>query len=96
MPISMSRTTTSLVAVGAGVILLSAAGGSFAQWSDSKPYTPGSISSGKLAMQAESGGYDLSDAVASFTLGDLANRLARVTRETPMLMDADAGDLDLF
>ena len=50
----------------------------------------------RLAMQAESGGYDLSDAVASLTLGDLANRLARVTRETPMLMDAGAGDLDLF
>ena len=50
----------------------------------------------RLAMQAESGGYDLSDAVASVTLGDLANRLARVTRETPMLMDAGAGDLDLF
>ena len=30
------------------------------------------------------------------TRADLANRLARVTRETPMLMDAGAGDLDLF
>ena len=59
MPISMSRTTTSLVAVGAGVILLSAAGGSFAQWSDSAPYTPGSISSGKLAMQADGGSWYL-------------------------------------
>ena len=50
----------------------------------------------KLSAQAESEAYDLSDAVASVTLGDLANRLARVTRETPMLMDAGAGDLDLF
>lgn len=49
----------------------------------------------KLAMQAGDGGYDLTDAVAGVTLGDLANRLARVTREGPMRA-ADAGDLDLF
>jgi hypothetical protein len=50
----------------------------------------------KLATQAEAGGYDLSAAVASVTLGDLADRLARVTREGPMRAAADAGDLDLF
>ncbi|WP_191680724.1 alternate-type signal peptide domain-containing protein [Janibacter melonis] len=51
----MSRTTTSLVAVGAGVILLSAAGGSFAQWSEGKDYTPGVITAGSLKMQMEDG-----------------------------------------
>ena len=50
----------------------------------------------RVATQAEAGDYDLSDAVASVTLGDLANRLARVTREAPALAKADAGDLDLF
>ena len=37
-----------------------------------------------------------SDAVAGVTLGDLANRLARVTRDGPARAAADAGDLDLF
>lgn len=50
----------------------------------------------RLAAQAESENYDLSDAVAGVTLGDLANRLARVTREAPVRAQADAGDLDLF
>lgn len=50
----------------------------------------------RLASQAEAGGYDLSDAVATVTLGDLANRLARVTREAASPASADAGDLDLF
>ena len=49
-----------------------------------------------LSAQASSGDYDLSDAVAGVTLGDLANRLARVTREAPVPVKADAGDLDLF
>ena len=50
----------------------------------------------KLSAQAESDAYDLTDAVAGVTLGDLANRLARVTREGPVRAAADAGDLDLF
>lgn len=50
----------------------------------------------KLSTQAAGGGFDLSDAVAGVTLGDLANRLARVTREAEPLAKADAGDLDLF
>lgn len=50
----------------------------------------------KLSAQAEMGGYDLTDAVAGVTLGDLANRLAQVTREAEPLTSADAGDLDLF
>ncbi|GAA1243510.1 MULTISPECIES: alternate-type signal peptide domain-containing protein [Janibacter] len=53
----MSRTTTSLVAVGAGVILLSAAGGSFAQWSEGKDVAPGSITAGHLDMQVDGGGW---------------------------------------
>ena len=50
----------------------------------------------KLSSQAESEVYDLSDAVAGVTLGDLANRLAQVTRDGPIRAKADAGDLDLF
>lgn len=50
----------------------------------------------KLSMQSAGDVYDLTDAVAGVTLGDLANRLAQVTRETPARVRADAGDLDLF
>lgn len=50
----------------------------------------------KLSSQAHDGDYDLSDAVAGVTLGDLANRLAKVTRDAEALSTADAGDLDLF
>lgn len=50
----------------------------------------------KLSAQAQSGDYDLTDAVAGVTLGDLANRLAQSTREAPSRIKADAGDLDLF
>jgi hypothetical protein len=50
----------------------------------------------KLSTQAYSGQYDLSDAVASVTLGDLAKRLAKVTRESDILTAAPSGDLDLF
>jgi hypothetical protein len=49
----------------------------------------------KLSTQAQSGQYNLTDAVASVTLGDLANRLARVTFDTEDLA-APSGDLDLF
>ena len=50
----------------------------------------------ELSAQAESDAYDLTDAVAGVTLGDLANRLAQVTRDGPIRAKADAGDLDLF
>lgn len=57
MPISMSRTTTSLVAVGAGVILLSAAGGSFAQWSEGKDVATSPITAGHLKLEVENGAW---------------------------------------
>jgi hypothetical protein len=53
----------------------------------------------RLSSQAEAGeDYDLTDAVAGVTLGDLANRLAQVTRTVHVrhLPADDAGDLDLF
>ena len=51
----------------------------------------------KLSTQAEGGYYDLGDAVAGVTLGDLANRLARATKHTESaLQAAPSGDLDLF
>jgi len=51
----------------------------------------------KLSSQAESGSYDLNDAVAGVTLGDLANRLARATHDTDAARQAaPSGDLDLF
>ncbi len=50
----------------------------------------------RVSAQAYDGGYDLTDAVAGVTLGDLANRLANATRAAEPLTAADAGDLDLF
>jgi len=50
----------------------------------------------KLSTQAESGHYDLSDAVAGVTLGDLAKRLAKATRESEAFAAQASGDLDLF
>lgn len=47
-----------------------------------------------LSQQAPSGAFNLSDAVAGVTLGDLAKRLARVSLEGEVL--AASGDLDLF
>jgi hypothetical protein len=49
----------------------------------------------KLSNQAHSGQYDLSDAVASVTLGDLAKRLAKATRDSEALTAPPSGDLDL-
>ena len=49
-----------------------------------------------LSNQSHEGAFDLNHAVAGVTLGDLANRLARVTRDAESLASADAGDLDLF
>lgn len=50
----------------------------------------------KLSSQAHSGQYDLSAAVASVTLGDLAMRLAKVTHDSEAMVAAPSGDLDLF
>lgn len=50
----------------------------------------------QLSTQAAGDAYDLTDAVAGVTLGDLADRLARVTRDAPLRAAAAAGDLDLF
>ena len=51
----------------------------------------------RLSTQAHAGGeYDLSDAIAGVTLGDLAMRLAQVTRDAEALSAAESGDLDLF
>jgi hypothetical protein len=52
----------------------------------------------KLSSQvAEGNAYDLDDAVAGVTLGDLANRLAKATRGAQAALPAgSAGDLDLF
>lgn len=51
----------------------------------------------KLSTQSQDGGdYDLTDAIAGVTLGDLAMRLAQVTREAEALSAAESGDLDLF
>jgi hypothetical protein len=50
----------------------------------------------KLSTQAQTGHYNLSDAVASVTLGDLANRLARVSFDPDDSAAAPSGDLDLF
>ncbi|MFN3512932.1 MAG: hypothetical protein ACK41C_07805 [Phenylobacterium sp.] len=49
----------------------------------------------RLASQSPQEGYDLSEAVSGVTLGDLANRLARMTHAAEAVR-ADAGDLDLF
>lgn len=52
----------------------------------------------KLSSQVASGReYDLADAIAGVTLGDLANRLASAARGANAHHPAgDAGDLDLF
>lgn len=50
----------------------------------------------KLSVQAESDAYDLTDAIAGVTLGDLADRLARAARDGQARATADAGDLELF
>lgn len=63
MSSSMSRTTTSVVAVVAGIVLLSAAGGSFAEWSDGQTIDGGEVTSGSLAMTVSPGEwYDTKDA----------------------------------
>lgn len=52
---SMSRTTKSVVAVGAGILLLTAAGGTFAQWSESETLDGGTVTAGHLDMEVTSG-----------------------------------------
>ena len=48
------------------------------------------------AQSSPEGDFDLTDALAGVTLGDLALRLAQVTRETEGLTAPTSGDLDLF
>ena len=49
----------------------------------------------KLSSQPQEGGYDLQDAVAGVTLGDLAKRLAGMSADPPAWAGG-SGDLDLF
>lgn len=52
---AMSRTTKSVVAVGAGVLLLTAAGGTFAQWSETRTVDGGTVTAGHLDMTVSPG-----------------------------------------
>lgn len=51
----MSRTTKSIVAVGAGIALLTAAGGTFARWSESESVDGGNVTAGHLDMTVSPG-----------------------------------------
>lgn len=53
MPIS--HTTKSVAAVGAGIVLLTAAGGTFAQWKDSGSVAGGTVTAGHLDMTVSPG-----------------------------------------
>lgn len=52
---AMSRNTKSVVAVGAGIVLLTAAGGTFAQWSESENLDGGTVTAGHLDMEVSAG-----------------------------------------
>lgn len=52
---ALSRTTKSVVAVGAGILLLTAAGGTFAQWSESENLDGGTVTAGHLDMTVTPG-----------------------------------------
>ena len=52
---AMSRTTKSVVAVGAGILLLTAAGGTFAQWSETEDLDGGTVTAGHLDMTVTPG-----------------------------------------
>lgn len=52
---TMSRTTKSVLAVGAGVLLLTGAGGTFAQWSESESVDGGTVTAGHLDMTVTPG-----------------------------------------
>lgn len=52
-----SRTTKSVVAVGAGIVLLTAAGGTFAQWSESENLDGGTVTAGHLDMTVTPGAW---------------------------------------
>lgn len=52
---AMSRTTKSVVAVGAGLLLLTAAGGTFAQWSETQTIDGGTVTAGHLDMAVTPG-----------------------------------------
>lgn len=54
---TMSRTTKSVVAVGAGVLLLTAAGGTFAQWSETRNLDGGTVTAGHLDMTVSPGAW---------------------------------------
>lgn len=54
---SMSRLTTSVVAVGAGVLLLTAAGGTFARWSETRQVDGGTVTAGHLDMTVTPGAW---------------------------------------
>ncbi|UTT65081.1 alternate-type signal peptide domain-containing protein [Janibacter sp. CX7] len=51
----MSRLTTSVAAVAAGVLLLGAAGGTFAQWKESETVDGGTVTVGHLDMEVTPG-----------------------------------------
>ncbi|WP_435199157.1 alternate-type signal peptide domain-containing protein [Janibacter sp. GS2] len=82
----MSRTTKSVAAVGAGILLLTAAGGTFAQWSESETVDGGTITAGHLDMTVSAGTWHdaNADAVidpATFTIvpGDVLEYRATIT-----------------
>ena len=52
---SKSRTTKSVAAVGAGILLLTAAGGTFARWSQTENLNAQEITSGHLEMTFDGG-----------------------------------------
>lgn len=54
---AVSRTTKSVVAVGAGVLLLTAAGGTFAQWSETQTLDGGTVTAGHLDMTVTPGSW---------------------------------------
>lgn len=53
----MSRLTTSVVAAGTGVLLLTAAGGTFARWSESRTLDGGTVTAGHLDMTVSPGAW---------------------------------------
>lgn len=52
-----SRTTKTLVALGAGTVLLTAVGGTFAQWGQSTDVAAGSVTAGHLSMSVADGAW---------------------------------------
>lgn len=76
---TMSRTTKSVVAVGAGVLLLSAAGGTFAQWSETRNLDGGTVTAGHLDMTVTPGTwYDTKGTEATGDDTELATSTFRI------------------